>query len=111
MKTQQDEAKRLRIRDVNLVDGVSQLGRDPSLGMPCLVGSTKKLTSYPTSAQSYYACSPLTVLGLEVEGGAGTLTLGTSTFFALNLGSAVPPIGANLVATFVDHRWVFRYDG
>jgi hypothetical protein len=111
MITQQDEAKRLRIRDVTLVDEFSQMGRDPSLGMPCLVASTKKLSSYPTSAQSFFACSPLTVLGLEVEGGTGTLTLGSSTFFALNLGSAVPPMGANIVVTFVDNRWVFRYDG
>jgi len=111
MKTQQDDSKRLRIRDDALVNGLSQLGRDPSLGMPCLLVSTKMIKSYPTSSQSFYACSPLTVLGREVEGGAGTLTPGTSTLFALNLGSAIPPIGANVVATFVDNRWVFRYDG
>ncbi len=111
MITQQDEAKRLRIRDVGLVDGFSQTGRDPSLGMPCVVAQTKTISSYPTSAQQFYACSPLTILGLEVEGGAGTATPGSSTFYALNLGTAVPPLGANVVATFVDSRWVFRYDG
>ncbi len=111
MKIQQDEAKRLRIRDVALVDGFSQTGRDPSLGKPCVVAQTKKLSTYPAYAQQFYACSPLTILGPEVEGGAGTTTLGTSTFFALNLGSAVPPVGANVVATRVDSRWVFLYDG
>jgi len=110
MKTQEDDAKRLRIRDVALVDGFSQTGRDPSLGMPCVVAQTKKVSKYPTSAQQFYACSSVTILGLEVEGGAGTTTSGTSTFFALNLGTAVPPLGANVVATFVDSRWVFRYD-
>lgn len=111
MKTEQDEAMRLRIRDTSVIDGLSRMGQGPSLGMPCLVASTKKISTYPTSAQSFYACSSLTVLGLEFEGGAGSLTSGNSTFFALNLGSAVPPLGANIVATFVDNRWVFRYDG
>jgi hypothetical protein len=111
MKAQLDEAKRIRIRDAILIDGFSQTGRDPSLGMPCLVARTRMLSSYPTAAQQFYACSPLTVLGPEIEGGPGTVTPGPSTFFALNLGSAVPPIGAKILATFVDNRWVFRYDG
>jgi hypothetical protein len=110
MNTQEDDAKRLRISDIALVDGLSQAGRDPSLGMPCVVAQTKKLSSYPKSAQQFYACSPVTILGLEVEGGAGITTSGNSTFFALNLGSAVPPLGTNVVATFADSRWVFRYD-
>jgi len=111
MKIQQDEAKRLRIRDAALADVLSQAGHDPSLGMPCLVAQTKTLSSYPASAQRFFACSPLTVLGPEVEGGPGTLTPGTSTFFALNLGLAVPPVGANILVTFIDNRWIFRFDG
>jgi hypothetical protein len=76
MKAQEDEAKRLRIRDAALMDGFSQSGRDPTLGMPCLVAQTKTLSTYPTAAQSFYACSPLTVLGPEVEGGPATVTPG-----------------------------------
>ena len=111
MNLQQDEAKRLRIQDAALVDGFSQAGCDPSSGMPCVVAQTKTFATYPTGAQSFFACSPLTVLGPEVEGGPGTISLGSSTFFALNLGSAVPPVGSNILVTFVDNRWVFRYDG
>lgn len=111
MKIQEDEAKRLRIRAAALIDGFSQAGRDPTLGMPCLLAQTKAITSYPTAAPSFYACSPLAVLGLEVEGGPANLSQGGSTFFSLNLGSAIPPIGTNVLATFVDNRWVFRYDG
>ncbi len=111
MRAREDEAKRLRIRDAALIDGFSQAGLDPTLGMPCLVAQTKTQSSYPTSAQTFYACSPLTVLGPEVEGGMAILTVGNSTFFSLNLGSAVPPSGTNVLATFVDNRWVFRYDG
>ena len=111
MRTQEDEAKRLRIRDVALTDEFSQAGRDPTLGMPCLVAQTKTIATYPTTAQAFYACTPLVVLGPEVEGGPATLNLGSSTFFSLNLGSAVPPVGTNILTTFVDNRWVFRYDG
>jgi hypothetical protein len=111
MSAAADEASRLRIQDVTLSDSLSQIEQDPSLGMPCMAAQTKVLTSYPRSAQQFYACSPVTVLGHEVEGGTGTLTAIGSTFFGLNLGSAVPPVGTIVLTTFVDHRWVFRYDG
>jgi hypothetical protein len=111
MNAQRDDAKRLRMRDANLSVEFSQSGRDPSLGMPCLLAQTTTIKAYPTSAQSFYACSPLSILGTEVEGGEGTITAEPSTFFALNVGSAVPPTGTNILATFVDNRWVFRYDG
>jgi hypothetical protein len=111
MNALRDEAKRLRIRDANLGVEFSQSGRDPSLGMPCLVAQTKTIATYPSVAQSFFACSPATVLGPESEGGAGTITQGTSTFLALNLGLAIPPVGTSILTTFVDNRWVFRYDG
>jgi hypothetical protein len=111
MNAQRDDAKRLRVRDATLGNEFSQTGRDPSLGMPCILVQTTTVKTYPTSAQSFYACLPLTVLGAEVEGGAGSITPGSSTFFALNLGSAVPPVGTHILATFVESRWVFRYDG
>jgi hypothetical protein len=111
MNLHADEAIRLRIENGVIVDSMSQIERDPSLGMPSLVVRTKTLSHYPTLAQAFYACSPLTVLGIEVEGGSGSLSVATSTLFALNLGSAIPPTGTNVIATFVENRWVFRYDG
>ena len=108
---QQDEARRLRIREAALFDEFGRRDRDQTFGMPCLLGQTWKISSYPAVAQSFYACAPLTLLGSEVEGGAGTVTPGPSTFLALNLGSVVPPIGTNILATFIDNRWVFRFDG
>lgn len=106
-----DEAKRLRIRDDLLLDGLSRRDRTPSFGSPSLIAQTKTIQTYPTTAPSFYACVPQTVLGKEVEGGAGTMTPNPATFFALNLGSAIPPVGTNILATFVESRWVFRYDG
>ena len=112
MRAQQDEAKRLRIRDATLVDGFSRRDRDPTFGMPCLLAQTKKLVELPDRrAAASMPARRSTLLGPEVEGGPGTVTPGPSTFFALNLGSAVPPVGTSILATFVDNRWVFRYDG
>jgi hypothetical protein len=111
MNAQQDEARRLRVRDAALVDGFGRRDQDRTSGMPCLLAQTEKISSYPTLAQGFYACAPSTLLGSEVEGEAGTVTPGPSTFFALNLGSVAPPIGTNILATFVDSRWVFRFDG
>ena len=106
-----DEAKRLRIRDEALLDGWNRSDPHPSFGSPSLVANTKTIQTYPTTAQKFYACVPQTVLGKEVEGGAGVLTPGQATFFAFNLGTATPPEGTSILATFVESRWVFRFDG
>ncbi len=105
-----DEAKRLRIRD----DAIAgDLGAVPYLadpGTPCLVAQTTKVSTYPTAAQSFFACSPVAVFGAEVEGAQATLTALAPIFYALNLGSAIPPMGSDVIASFVGNRWVFRYD-
>ena len=106
-----DEAKRLRGHNDALLDGLSRRDRAPTFGSPSLVARTQVVTTYPSSAQRFYACVPQTVLGAEVEGGPATFSPGSATFFALNLGSAVPPAGTYVLATFVESRWVFRYDG
>ncbi len=108
---QDDEARRLRLREAALLDGSGRRDRDFTAGPPSLVAQTTTLKAYPTSASQFFACFPMTVLGPEVEGGPGTLAPGTTTFLALNLGSAIPPKGTSVLATFVDNRWVFRYDG
>lgn len=106
-----DEAKRLRARDDVLLDELRRRDQASPVGSPSLIGQTKTVQAYPAAAQSFYACVPQTVLGKEKEGGTGILTPGTATFFALNLGTAVPPVGTSILATFVESRWVFRYDG
>ena len=106
-----DEAKRLRIRADALLDGWNRSDQYRSFGTPSLVAQTKAVQSYPTTAQKFFACVPQTVLGKEVEGGAGTLSPDPATFFALNLGTAIPPVGTFILVTFVESRWVFRYDG
>ena len=105
-----DDAKRLFTREVALADDVRRRDSDPTLGLPNLLARTTSLVAYPATAQCYYACQPLTLIGTEVEGGAGIVSSTSAPFFALNLGSAVPPSGTQVVATRVDNRWVFRYD-
>lgn len=106
-----DEATRLRLRDADRDDAATRSALDPGAGSASLLARTKSLGRYPTAAARFFACTPLTVLGPEVEGGIGEITAGDATFFSLNLGSAVPPQGTAVVATFVDGRWVFRHDG
>ena len=106
-----DESRRLRARDEALADGLTRLDPAPTFGTPSLVAQTKAITTYPTSAQRFFACTPRTVLGREVEGGAGALTSTGATLLALNLGTAIPPAGTDVLVTFVDSRWVFRFDG
>ncbi len=105
-----DEAERLRVRDGALADGLSLAPDLNDPGTPCLVARTTTIATYPTAAQRFYACSPVAVLGPEVEGGAAALSPLASTFFALNLGGTVPPPGTDLVVAFVGNRWVFRHD-
>ena len=105
-----DEAKRLRVRDDAITGDLSVVPYLADPGTPCLVARTTRLATYPTSARSFFACTPVPVLGAEVEGGAATLTPLTPTFYALNLGGAIPPQGTDVIASFVGNRWVFRYD-
>ena len=103
-------ARRLILRERSLAKEVTRQESDPPIGAPSLLACTKVLTSYPTAASCFFACQPLTLLGPEVEGGSGVVTGLDTTFLALNLGGAVPPIGTQVLATFVGNRWVFRYD-
>jgi hypothetical protein len=105
-----DEVKRLRVRDDAIADELSAAPYLADPGTPCLVAQTTKIGTYPIAARSFFACTPVAVLGAEVEGGAATLTALTPVFFALNLGVALPPQGTDVIASFVGNRWVFRYD-
>jgi|SRR5579883_2593601 len=105
-----DEATRLRIRDFGLLDELTRCDPQVASGSPCLVARTTTLTTYPSTAQVFYACEPLTVLGAEVEGGLGVVSVMPGTFFALNLGGTVPPVGTEVLVSFTGNRWVFRYD-
>lgn len=106
-----DDVGRLFAREASQADDVKRRDSDPTLGLPNLLAETTTVVKYPSAAQCYYACQPVTLMGVEVEGGSGVVSAASGTFFALNLGNAVPPPGTQVLAARVDNRWVFRYDG
>lgn len=102
-----------RLRD-DLDDAEGREGRSEHTPAKCgvtVLAKTKTVSSYPTVAARYYACETQEVVGTESEGGTATLVTLGDTFYALNLGSAVPPTTTYVICTFVAHRWVFRWDG
>ena len=77
-----------------------------------LVVQTTMVTTYPTVANVYYAVNPCDVNGTETEGQTASLVADTTTtLYALNLGTGIPPRGTQVVATSVGGRLTFRYDG
>jgi hypothetical protein len=105
-----DEAKLLSVREAFFYDELKNGRPDVVGGAPSLLARTKVLNTYPSVSQCYYACEPLFLLGTEVENGPGLISGTSTTFFALNLGSVIPPVGTQIIAAFVGNRWVFRYD-
>jgi hypothetical protein len=105
-----DEAQLLRQDATDREAAETRADQPGSRGAPCVVAKTKTVTTYPTAAARFYACEAQTVTGAETEGGSGALTAGGDTFFALNLGSAIPPSGTTILCTLASYRWVFRYD-
>ena len=73
---------------------------------------TTTVTTYPTTANTFYACNPELLTGSEDEGATPTFTPDTATIiYALNLGTVIPPNGTKLVIHSAGGRWTFRYDG
>ena len=105
------ESARLRAVDQERIDAATRRPAPPAAGAPSLLAQTTTVSTYPTVAATFFGCLPVTAMGTETEGTAGTLTTGSGVLYALNLGTAIPPSGTMLLVTFTDHRWVFRYDG
>lgn len=109
---QYDETLRLRLKDNELAGDDSQHGPGDVAGAPTMVVTTTTVSSYPTSPNCFFACKRDTISGSEVEGSMGMIAAATTRItYVFNLGTAIPPSGTQLVATFVPNRWVMRYDG
>ena len=104
------DAARLRQSDQVAADERSRTPHPPAAGAPALLVQTTTVTTNPTTAAAFYAVLPVAAAGTQTEGAAGSYAAGTAAFYALNLGTGIPPSGTRLVATSVSHRWVFRYD-
>ena len=106
----QDDSRRYTTEEQSLSDDIGRRDMSPALSSPSVLAKTTVLTAYPTTAFSYFACLPQSLYGVEQEGATGVVLSGSSSFFALNLGTTVPPVGTLVLATFTGNRWVFRYD-
>ena len=92
-----------------VVDRVTPFSAD---GSASLLVTTTTVSTYPTSAASFFASNPTEIDGSEVEGGAASYTAdATQVVYVLNVGTLIPPVGTRVVAHAVGGRWVFRYDG
>jgi hypothetical protein len=72
---------------------------------------TVTVATYPTAAAAFYGIQDCQINGTETEGGTATFVAGTATQYALNLGTAIPPSGTQIVVHGVGGRWCFRWDG
>lgn len=71
---------------------------------------TTSLGSYPTMSPAAFAVVPEECDAEDDEGAAATYTDNTdSTFFAINLGTNVPPQGSRIIVHAVGGRWLFRW--
>lgn len=66
--------------------------------------------SYPSSALAYYPVKMVTPGGTEAEGEEPTFDTYGATFYAANLGTAVPDAETYHIADMCVGRWTFRYD-
>src|SRR4051812_48150406 len=106
-----DESRVLRSRHSNLSDRLDASKAEPPSGSLSMVVRTTTKTTYPTTANVYYACLPVDVGGTEDEGQSSPLSGGAGFIYVLNLGTTIPPVGTNLIAESVGGRWTTQYYG
>jgi hypothetical protein len=101
-----------RERQKALSGVIDRIAPSAADGSTALLVTTTMVTTYPSTAASFYASNPTEIDGSEVEGGAAAYTPDASqVVYVLNVGSQVPPVGTRVVAHAVGGRWVCRYDG
>lgn len=93
-------------------------GRHPAVpevgseeGSPAFVGRVTSSGS-ALGVGKYLMVRPTAVLGVEVEGGSGTISdVGSSSIPVYLVGPGLPSAGDFLICKFVDNRWVAERDG
>lgn len=104
-------ARALRDRQEAAFAAADRLASFGEEGSAAILVQTRAEASYPTVAGAFYACSPVSIDGPETEGAAATFQADLSRrIFVYNLGTAIPPVGAKLVAHSCGGRWLVRFD-
>jgi hypothetical protein len=104
------ESRINRVRQQAIDNLISRIPSSPPDGARSLLVQTTTKTTYPTTAGAYYAVKAVDVDGAETEGATPTFTVQTDIFYALNVGSAVPPSGTNILAECIGGMWLIRFD-
>lgn len=100
-----------REREAALSAALDRLGGPAGEGSLSALVQTTVETTYPTSANTYYAVNPVEIDGGQSEGDTPTFTADvTRTYHAYNLGSAIPPEGSIVVAHSRAGRWFFTFN-
>ncbi|MDR3621600.1 MAG: hypothetical protein P4L85_19775 [Paludisphaera borealis] len=106
------DARILRDRQEDALAATSRAARFAEDGSVAMLVQTKVAFVYPSSANAFFACSPVRLDGPESEGAAVLYVTDLSrTYFVYNLGTHVPPIGTKVIAQSCSGRWTFRFDG
>jgi hypothetical protein len=107
-------ARTIRNRQQDLgrrLDWAAGSDDNPPAGDPSMLVFLTAIETYPTSAQSFYACNPVELDGVEAEGATADIVIdNTTVIFAWNCGTQIPPQGTILTVDGVSGGWVFRYD-
>ena len=105
------ELRVLRARVEALEEGLARLAVDEGLTGAARVAVTVSAGSYPTGsgAMKMFAVRGVDVTGTEAEGVVGTETTDSAVFYAVNVGTGLPPVGTKLIVTQVPNLWAFRY--
>ena len=89
----------------------SARGDSPPNGSAAILAMTTTVSTYPTTAGSFFAILVQSINGSEAEGSSASYVSASSTpSYAWNAGTAIPPSGTPVVCHAVGGRWVFRYD-
>ena len=108
--TPSEEARTLRRRHDALRDDLDRVdGPNEPFG-PTILVQTQTVATYPVGAQRAYAVRRVIESGAETEGAVVSLTVTGPVFFALGIGTAIPTVGAYLLATIASGRYVFQVD-
>jgi hypothetical protein len=98
----------LRPRQARDVSEVARrpIGTSPA-GQPSFVGRIVADVHQPTAPGYYYLINPVSVVGVEAEGGSPTLLPdATTTALVCVIGTRAPSAGDDLICRFVENRWV-----
>lgn len=106
-----DDIVILRRRESDQSDAIERAD-SPLIGSSgSLLVQTATISTYPTSANRFYAVQVVWPSGTESENTTATFANESEKFMAYNLGAAIPPAGTKVLIESVGGRWVFRYDG